>query len=130
MHLATLIATASALALGARAGTINARVPLLGSFGVSEQLGCPLGPQLVFPVGYGDGCGVCKSFYGNTSYASIHSYGFSQYCVLTVFTTPDCSDGGIQSGPGCWSPPGGVAGYKVSCPWWPEDTYMPACNQP
>ncbi|KAM7194188.1 hypothetical protein V8F20_008108 [Naviculisporaceae sp. PSN 640] len=46
-------------------------------------------------------------------------------CQLTVFMTPDCSDGGQQIGapqpgatPGCSSDAGGIKGYKVQCPWW------------
>ncbi|KAK0710329.1 hypothetical protein B0T26DRAFT_608705, partial [Lasiosphaeria miniovina] len=65
----------------------------------------------------GDGCGDCRTFYTGIVYKSIEAYSINQYCTLTVFQTPNCSDPGIQSGVGCWSPEGGIAGYKFACPY-------------
>ncbi|KAK0628772.1 hypothetical protein B0T17DRAFT_614647 [Bombardia bombarda] len=133
MHstLTTLLLPLFALTTSTTAAIIAPRVPLIGSFGVSQQSGCPLGPQLIFQFAVGDGCGDCRSFYNATeTYASINQYSMNPQCVLTVFNTFDCSDPGIQSGPGCWTPEGGIRAYKVSCPWWPEDAYFKACGHP
>ncbi|KAK3380950.1 hypothetical protein B0H63DRAFT_194764 [Podospora didyma] len=124
----------TALSLLLVAGTTTAapvveeRVPLIGAFSVSEVAGCPLGPPLnTFQIALGDGCGDCRKFYNGTVYRSIDRYWFNAYCIITLFQTTTCSDPGIVSGPGCWTPEGGIAGYKVTCPWWPEDSYFKGC---
>ncbi|KAK3361150.1 hypothetical protein B0T24DRAFT_642458 [Lasiosphaeria ovina] len=131
MQLAILLTALSVFAIGtANAAAVGERVPTLGGFATSEQAGCPIGTGPIWVVGFGDGCGECKDFYNSTVvYTTVHSYGFNPYCVLTLFQTKTCSDPGIVSGPGCWEPDGGIAAYKVSCPYWPPNSGgIPYCN--
>ncbi|KAH8881121.1 hypothetical protein GQ53DRAFT_608457, partial [Thozetella sp. PMI_491] len=65
----------------------------------------------------GSACGICTNFPNTARMASLKVVTLVPECQLTIFTTFDCSDPGIVSGLGCWSPEGGAAAFKVTCPW-------------
>ncbi|KAK3358523.1 hypothetical protein B0T24DRAFT_643752 [Lasiosphaeria ovina] len=117
MKLGSALVALSTLTAGITYAAVVDRVLLMGVFRVSTTLGCPLGPSDLNQIGLGADSPDCRNFYANTTYESIDVLSWSQYCQLTLFNTLDCSEGGIVSGLGCWSPPGGIKGYKATCPW-------------
>ncbi|KAK3326872.1 hypothetical protein B0H66DRAFT_618212 [Apodospora peruviana] len=91
----------------------------------SAQDGCSADPTFV-DVPYGQACGVCTSvptFAGNSSKnPALKTISVSQRdaaCTVTLHQTFDCNDPGFEAGKtqyGCWTPDGGIAGYRVVCP--------------
>lgn len=76
----------------ATAAAIESRLPRLGAFGVSPTFGCPLASQDLFEFALGAQSDACRDFYNNTTYAAINVYYWQPQCLLTLFTTLDCSD--------------------------------------
>ena len=100
----------------------GARMLYMGQFNVHATPHCPLGEgKQFFLIGLGADAPVCHNFYSNTTMGAIDVDYWSPHCQLTLHTTLDCSDDGVVSGVGCWSPEGGIKGYKHTCPWktWP-----------
>ncbi len=126
----TVLAALSALALApaANSAILDKRPPILGSFILSTDAGCPvtIGEHTAyFIVGYGEACGNCKSvaLYNSTDhFKAITNLNIDPRCTVTLFQTSDCSDPGIVSGPNCWTPEGGILAYEAACPWWPTTT--------
>jgi hypothetical protein len=113
MHLSSLLVALSTTSLAA-AAAIEARLPRLGAFGVSQTRGCPIVDPQITEFALGQQSDACRTFYNNATYPSINVYYWQPQCLLTVHTKLDCSDPGILSGLGCWSPEGGIAAYKVT----------------
>ncbi|KAK4102893.1 hypothetical protein N658DRAFT_494957 [Parathielavia hyrcaniae] len=118
MHLSAILSLAGAASV-ATAAAVDARIPRMGAFSASLTMGCPLAnlDSGINEFAIGSQGDTCRTFYDNATYQSIHVYYWIPQCLLTVYNTADCSDPGIVSGTGCWSPPGGVAGYKITCPY-------------
>ncbi|KAK3398892.1 hypothetical protein B0T20DRAFT_479628 [Sordaria brevicollis] len=88
------------------------------TFALDRQ--CPIDhikfPAVEFPAGTESN--HCRNFYAGAVYQSLDMEFMDPRCQLTVYSTYNCSDSGIVSGAGgCWSPEGGVRGYRVTCPW-------------
>ncbi|KAH8883009.1 hypothetical protein GQ53DRAFT_597189, partial [Thozetella sp. PMI_491] len=66
---------------------------------------------------YGADSPACRTFPNNFVYKAVDIEFWDPQCLLTLYQTFDCSDPGIVSGPDCWSPEGGIAGYTVTCPY-------------
>jgi hypothetical protein len=132
MHFNSIIMAVSALILGtASAAAVEKRLPRHGAFGVSPEWGCPLVQPQLFEFTYGNDCGKCQTFNNDAVMKSVDVYWMDEKCVITVYNTHDCSDPGTQSGRGCWSPEGGIAGWTITCPGEdPNNTYMPVCRAP
>ncbi|KAK3312098.1 hypothetical protein B0H66DRAFT_570061 [Apodospora peruviana] len=120
MHF-TILATISALALGANASVVDKRILRLGGFGVSHTASCPIGAydQEIHEFAIGQDSPACRTFYQNATFSAIKVYYWDPQCILTLYEKLDCSDSGIITGPNCWTPPGGIAAYKVTCPYRP-----------
>ncbi|KAH8908579.1 hypothetical protein BR93DRAFT_925674 [Coniochaeta sp. PMI_546] len=105
------------------ASTINKRVPILGTFEISTDYGCPItygtNSRLV-TVNFGDACGNCFPVtpYGdpNGTYQTVSNLAIDPRCMVTLFQTNNCQDPGIVTGPACWTPDAGIRGYSVVCP--------------
>ncbi|KAK3370492.1 hypothetical protein B0H63DRAFT_316966 [Podospora didyma] len=127
------IAAASALLFGPSASAAavpQKRIPVIGAFAVSPFRDCPITNGTITQLTYGNDCGKCNNFWAGSTMKSIDVKGqvADGKCVITVYNTADCSDPGIQSGPSCWAPEGGVKGWTITCPWAdPEQTYQPPC---
>jgi len=110
-----------ALALGANSATAavkrNGQLPSLGAFGVSFAAECPLVDPYNLEFAHGDESDECRALPSETSWRAIDRTAWADVCLLIVFETADCSDPGIIAGPGCWTPPGGIEAYKVTCPY-------------
>lgn len=117
MHFAALLPIAGALLGLTNGASISPRLPRLGAFGSSTTAACPLVDPQVHEFAEGSEGNACYTFYNNATMRAIDVYYWDPQCLLTVYTTTDCSDSGIVSGPGCWAPGGGVSGYKVTCPY-------------
>ncbi|KAH8893947.1 hypothetical protein GQ53DRAFT_745353 [Thozetella sp. PMI_491] len=133
MHFSTFLAGLAAMAFGtASAAAVEKRLPRYGSFGYYPVDGCPNTQQGIVEFTYGNDCGKCNNFANNTVMKSINVFGQidSGKCIITVHNTFDCSDPGIVSGPGCWSPEGGIAGWTITCPWDDESGPFPPCKLP
>ncbi|KAK3374721.1 hypothetical protein B0H63DRAFT_255867 [Podospora didyma] len=121
MLLNTITTAAAAAALvffgSTNAAAIDARVPLIGSFGVSKTWGCPIQNQVVVNFADGGESNNCLPFHNNNVYTTIHVYSWNPKCLLTLFQKVDCSDPGVVSGLGCWQPDGGMHAFKVTCPY-------------
>ncbi|KAK0732274.1 hypothetical protein B0H67DRAFT_567032 [Lasiosphaeris hirsuta] len=113
MHALTLL-TLATTALGA---AVETRIPRLGAFGVSLTAACPIQNPLILEFAEGNEGPQCRSFYNNTVYTTVNQYYWDPKCLLTLYQTTNCSDDGVVSGPGCWRPDGGIAGYTVTCPY-------------
>jgi len=113
MQLTTLLTLASGASL-ATAAAIEARLPRLGEFAVSQTWGCPLINPERFEFGLGSQSDACRQFWQNATYLAVDVHYWQPQCLLTLFQTLDCTDPGIVSGLGCWSPEGGIKGYKVT----------------
>ena len=129
MYPSAIFAVCSAMVLApvVSAATLNKRPPILGSFILSTDAGCPVtigDDTAYFIVGYGEACGTCTPaalYHSTDSFKSITNLNIDPHCTLTIYNTPDCSDPGIVSGPDCWTPEGGIIAYTAACPWWPAD---------
>ncbi len=131
MQFSMIIASIAALGLGAvNAAAIDKRLPRFGAFGYFPVDGCPANQEQVYEFTYGNDCGHCNNFYNNTVMKSINVFGQINdgKCIITVHNTFDCSDPGTVSGPGCWSPEGGVAGWTITCPWEDPTVQFPVCR--
>jgi len=110
----------------------QARNTLVTSFILSEHDGCGNGgttPSTTTQVPFGQACGVCTPTGGGSNLKSLSVLTLEPRCRFTVYTTPDCSDDGAGSGTGgCWSPGGGIAAYRVDCPWYPAELEPKACE--
>ncbi|KAB5582230.1 hypothetical protein GE09DRAFT_1074178 [Coniochaeta sp. 2T2.1] len=116
MQLTSLLVAITGATL-ATAAEIESRIPRLGAFAVSQTFGCPLATRDFFEFALGAQSDACRTFYNNTTYQAIDVYYWKPECLLTLFNTYDCTDPGIVSGIGCWSPPGGIYAYKITCPY-------------
>lgn len=76
----------------ASAAAIESRIPRLGAFGVSKTFGCPLASQELFEFALGAQSDACRDFFENNTYQAINVYYWQPQCLLTLFTTLDCSD--------------------------------------
>ncbi|KAK3938308.1 hypothetical protein QBC46DRAFT_390535 [Diplogelasinospora grovesii] len=120
MQLVFAVAAISAFVLGRMANAapaIENRIPRLGEFQVSITPGCPLQSPERFEFGLGSESDACRTFWNNTTYAAINVEYWHPQCLLTLFNTYGCTDPGIVSGLGCWTPEGGIKAYKVACPY-------------
>ncbi|KAK0635835.1 hypothetical protein B0T17DRAFT_503336 [Bombardia bombarda] len=111
--LATVLVTIGA----ANAAAISSRIPLMGIFRASATALCPLGPSDLYQIGLGAEDDSCRRFYNNVTYGAVDVQYWNSLCLFTIFNTLDCSDPGIVSGLGCWSPEGGLVAYKATCPY-------------
>ena len=128
-HLITLLTAMSGLAAAAPAPNnhlnnmsptnLDKRIPRLGAFGVSATRTCPLDNtnQEVFEFALGQESNECRTFWSGKVYSAVDVYYWDPKCLLTLFTKSDCSDDGVVTGPNCWTPEGGIAAYKVTCPY-------------
>jgi hypothetical protein len=92
MHLTSLVLALTASTLTS-AATIAERIPRMGAFAVSATRGCPLASQDEFQeFALGAQSNACRDFYGNATYQSINVFYFVPQCLLTLYTTHDCSD--------------------------------------
>ncbi|KAK3689196.1 hypothetical protein B0T22DRAFT_461106 [Podospora appendiculata] len=125
MQLTTILAT-FALAISTASGVaIQKRPPILGGFTMSTTPGCPMmwnQDTMHYTIGYGSACGDCvaATSYSNQTFKAITDAYLNPKCRLTLYQKADCSDDGAVTGPTCWTPDGGIAAYKVDCPWWGE----------
>ncbi|KAK3389597.1 hypothetical protein B0H63DRAFT_464011 [Podospora didyma] len=119
MHFSTILTLASAMALqlGAHAAAVEKRLPRLGAFGVSQTRACPL-QQPIYVYEYAEGEGDdCKPFFDNTVFQTVDVFFWDPKCLLTLYETHNCSDPGVVTGPDCWTPDGGIAAHRVTCPF-------------
>ncbi|KAK3349054.1 hypothetical protein B0T25DRAFT_519362 [Lasiosphaeria hispida] len=120
MQPTSALLTLTALAAGTvNAAALTGRVPLMGIFRASTVAQCPLEASDFYQIGLslGPDDTSCRTFYNNITYGAINVEYWHPQCVLVLFNTIDCSDDGMASGTGCWSPPGGFQAYKGTCPY-------------
>ncbi|KAK0723589.1 hypothetical protein B0T26DRAFT_643192 [Lasiosphaeria miniovina] len=104
--------------MGVAAVAVEKRLPRLGQFGVSLTRACPLQTPLdVFEFAEGEQSDACRTFLNNNVYRAIDVFFWDPQCLLTLFETNNCTDPGVVTGPNCWTPDGGIAAYKVTCPY-------------
>ncbi|KAK3326942.1 hypothetical protein B0T19DRAFT_149067 [Cercophora scortea] len=136
MHLPTILLSITATLLTPTLALVTNYGDLVTCFTLSTQDGCSSSPFLVH-VPFGEACGTCtpvSAIPANSNHSgrakSLSVTILEPRCRVTVFQTTDCSDPGIVSGTGgCWSPEGGIAAYKVDCPWYPVEEEPRACGE-
>jgi len=113
--------------------------PSIGGFNLASANVCPIPDfsdiSMHINIGYGEACGKCvpvRDTRNNMAYVAIQDAYLNPYCQIIIHQRSDCGDPGIDSGSGCWSPEGGISGYRVHCPWWPvtdtKETLLPCYN--
>ncbi|KAK3687170.1 hypothetical protein B0T22DRAFT_456584 [Podospora appendiculata] len=117
MQLISALLALSTLSGIASTAALDPRIQIMGIFQVSAVAQCPLQNKEWFQYGLGTASETCHNFWQNATMGAVNVDYWIPQCLLTVFNTFDCSEGGIVSGHGCWSPPGGIRGYKVTCPY-------------
>ncbi|KAK0622074.1 hypothetical protein B0T17DRAFT_494051 [Bombardia bombarda] len=115
MHFSTLLTAISALTF-ASAAAVDTR---LGAFDVSVIRGRPLSLNntQTYEFALGQDNNSCLTFGNSTNMNTVDVKFWNPQCLLTLFEERNCSDLSVVTGPNCWTPDGGIAAFKVTCPY-------------